>query len=137
MLLIIYNVDSAIDKIGLFNFVLEEEREILKLLKKLPILDEHFNVVKKIGEGTYSTVYLSSYKNSKSKKQFAIKNLTDNFSLSRIQKELRFMQIIGGCDNVVSVLNCFRNESKDCVVFVMPYLPHTRFSVSTIDSNDF
>jgi hypothetical protein len=33
-----------------------------------------------------------------------------------------------GSDNVIGIDLCLRQD--DCVVFIMPYLPHKRFSVS-------
>lgn len=99
------------------------------LLIRLPILNQFFELHSKIGEGTFSSVYLASLKNSKSTKKYAVKHLTQNFHQLRIEGEFRCMSEIGGKDNVVHVDYCLAS-GRDCVTFVMPYLPHKKFSVS-------
>ncbi|KAK9498996.1 hypothetical protein O3M35_003520 [Rhynocoris fuscipes] len=104
------------------------------LLEKLPILGEIFELHYKIGEGTFSSVYLASskYCNDKGlKDQFAVKHLIPTCHPSRIVRELKCLQEIGGVDNVAGVVMCLR--MNDCITFVMPYQPHDRFSTYVAD----
>lgn len=63
-------------------------------------------------------------------KKYAVKHLTQDLDKVRIEREWKCMKEIGGKDNVVHAE--FYIQNKDCVTFVMPYLPHTRFSVSSM-----
>jgi len=97
----------------------------------LPVLAEQFHVHRKVGEGTFSTVFLGTLKNiSPSSKhgarQFAIKHLVPTTLPSRTERELQCLQDIGGSDNVIGIDLCLRQD--DAVVFIMPYLSHKRFS---------
>ncbi|BES93775.1 STYKc [Nesidiocoris tenuis] len=122
---------------GKDDFKRRYTKEKIQLLgAKLPILQEMFTVHEKIGEGTFSDVYLASLKsnvylgNDKNRK-FAVKHLIPTCSPSRVIKELKCMQEIGGQDNVVGVSLCLRN--LDCIVFVMPFQRHDRFSSYVYD----
>lgn len=105
--------------------------EIDNLLARLPQLEQHFELHRKIGEGTFSSVYLGSLKAHRDlplhrRRLFAIKHLVPTSHPSRIEQELKCLREIGGKDNVINVELCLRN--LDTVVFVMPYIPHRRFS---------
>lgn len=167
-------------------------KHIRELVDKLPKLDKILEVHHKIGEGTFSSVYLGSLKSHASlpaseRKLFAIKHLVPTAHPARIEQELRCLQDIGqvyffivilfwlfsllstpgihfkprigssalvwlyysalthdnfvkwimvillykcsrGKHNVIGVDLCLRN--LDTIVFVMPYIPHKKFSVS-------
>jgi cell division control protein 7 len=69
-------------------------------MSKLPVLAEHFQVHRKVGEGTFSSVFLGTLKNidPNSKyvpRQFAIKHLVPTTLPSRIERELQCLQDIG------------------------------------------
>ncbi|XP_066992732.1 cell division cycle 7-related protein kinase [Anabrus simplex] len=111
-----------------------DKSQIQYLVHRLPELAEAFHLHHKIGEGTFSSVFLGTLKTSdglRSRRQFAIKHLVPTTLPSRIERELRCLQDIGGRDNVVGVDLCLRRG--DCVVFIMPYLPHKRFSDYVLD----
>lgn len=101
------------------------------LIKSLPVLNDHFQLHNKIGQGTFSNVYLATLRNSNSTQKYAVKHLIQACEQSRVQSELKCLQEIGGKDNVVPAELCLSNGS-DCVTFIMPYLPHLRFAVSPI-----
>ncbi|KAL4713583.1 hypothetical protein ACJJTC_006171 [Scirpophaga incertulas] len=108
-----------------------EKRQIVELIRKLPKLDKIFEVHKKIGEGTFSSVYLGSLRqhchlSDKEKKWFAIKHLVPTAHPARIEHELRCLQDMGGKNNVIGVELCLRH--MDTIVFIMPYIPHKKFS---------
>ncbi|CAH2253972.1 jg9939 [Pararge aegeria aegeria] len=108
-----------------------ENDQITDLLLKLPKLTKIFDVHKKIGEGTFSSVYLGSLKQHAAlpdvqKRWFAIKHLVPTAHPARIEHELRCLRDMGGKDNVIGVELCLRN--LDTIVFVMPYIPHRKFS---------
>ncbi|XP_023708827.1 cell division cycle 7-related protein kinase [Cryptotermes secundus] len=108
-----------------------DQYHIQYLMTKLPVLAEQFHVHRKVGEGTFSSVFLGTLRNldPNSKhipRQFAIKHLVPTSLPSRTERELQCLQDIGGSDNVIGIDLCLRQD--DCVVFIMPYLPHKRFS---------
>ncbi|XP_026501131.2 cell division cycle 7-related protein kinase-like [Vanessa tameamea] len=108
-----------------------EKLQINELLYKLPKLDAIFDVHRKIGEGTFSSVYLGSLKqhsglSDAQKPWFAIKHLVPTAHPARIEHELRCLQDMGGKHNVIGVELCLRH--LDTIVFVMPYIPHKKFS---------
>ena len=76
------------------------EQQINELLHKLPKLDKIFDVHRKIGEGTFSSVYLGSLKQHAGLKEpekpwFAIKHLVPTAHPARIEHELRCLQEMG------------------------------------------
>lgn len=108
-----------------------EKHQINELLHKLPRLDKIFEVHRKIGEGTFSSVYLGSLRqhaslSNEEKRWFAIKHLVPTAHPARIEHELRCLQDIGGKEHVIGVELCLRN--LDTIVFIMPYIPHRKFS---------
>ncbi|KAJ0180834.1 hypothetical protein K1T71_002919 [Dendrolimus kikuchii] len=108
-----------------------EKQQISELLHKLPKLDKIFEVHRKIGEGTFSSVYLGSLRQhtalpASEKRWFAIKHLVPTAHPARIEHELRCLQDIGGRNNVIGVDLCLRH--MDTIVFIMPYIPHKKFS---------
>ncbi|XP_045761324.1 cell division cycle 7-related protein kinase-like [Maniola jurtina] len=118
-----------------------ESQQINELLLKLPKLEKIFDVHKKIGEGTFSSVYLGSLKQHSTlpdaeKRWFAIKHLVPTAHPARIEHELRCLRDMGGKDNVIGVELCLRN--LDTIVFVMPYIPHKKFSeyVGNMDAEE-
>ena len=105
---------------------LDVQEEIECLYDFVPEVQEHFKVLNKIGEGTFSSVFLARLKHYTEVKQlFALKHIIPTSHPSRIEGELKCLQEIGGCDNVMGVELCIR--SKDHVVIVMPYFPHEKF----------
>ncbi|XP_045542616.1 cell division cycle 7-related protein kinase [Papilio machaon] len=108
-----------------------EKHQIDELLHKLPALDQIFEVHRKIGEGTFSSVYLGSLRRHSTlpaadRRWFAIKHLVPTAHPARIEHELRCLQDIGGKHNVIGVDLCLRH--LDTIVFIMPYIPHRKFS---------
>ncbi|XP_063836642.1 cell division cycle 7-related protein kinase-like [Ostrinia nubilalis] len=108
-----------------------ERQQISDLLLKLPKLDKIFEVHRKIGEGTFSSVYLGSLRqhahlDDSEKRWFAIKHLVPTAHPARIEHELRCLQDMGGKDHVINVELCLRH--LDTIVFIMPYIPHRKFS---------
>uniref|UniRef100_A0A336KWB5 non-specific serine/threonine protein kinase n=1 Tax=Culicoides sonorensis TaxID=179676 RepID=A0A336KWB5_CULSO len=101
-----------------------------QLFLGIPGVDKNFNIHKKIGAGTFSSVYLASLKceahvKRENRKFFAVKRLIPTSSLKRIEQELKCLVNIGGTDNVGGIEACVRHE--DSVAFVMPYLAYDKF----------
>lgn len=72
------------------------ELAIKSLLEKLPNLSKNFYLHKKIGEGTFSNVYLATLKKDyNSTRQFAIKHLVPTCHPKRIRSELQCLHDIG------------------------------------------
>ncbi|XP_063988256.1 cell division cycle 7-related protein kinase-like [Diachasmimorpha longicaudata] len=105
------------------------EQKIAALIQELPVLGELFDIHWKIGEGTFSSVYLATLKESRSSgesKKFAVKHLIPTYPPARVERELQCLRNIGGADNVVGIEFCVRSGAS--VAFVMPYIRHTKFS---------
>lgn len=100
--------------------------EIEKLYAAVPQIRNIFYVMGKIGEGTFSSVYLAVARlKSGEDRKFALKHLIPTSHPTRIAAELQCLTLAGGEDNVMGVKYCFRKN--DHVVIVMPYLEHECF----------
>ncbi|XP_073954599.1 cdc7 kinase [Choristoneura fumiferana] len=118
-----------------------EKEEVMELLHKLPKLAEKFEVHRKIGEGTFSSVFLGSLRQESGlpdskKRWYAIKHLVPTTHPTRVAHELRCLREIGGKNHVIGVDLCLRNF--DSVVFIMPYIPHRKFTeyVGEMDTDE-
>ncbi|XP_012288306.1 cell division cycle 7-related protein kinase isoform X2 [Orussus abietinus] len=109
----------------------EEREEIASLVSKLPVLNDLFQLHFKIGEGTFSSVFLATLKTSEGVKKFAVKHLVPTCHVGRVERELKCLQNIGGTDHIVGLELCLRNAGS--IVFIMPYLKHDRFSEYVYD----
>ncbi|XP_037315138.2 cell division cycle 7-related protein kinase isoform X2 [Pungitius pungitius] len=99
------------------------EIEIGILYKAIPELAKIFRITDKIGEGTFSSVYLGEAQMLDGRRElFALKHLIPTSHPARIAAELQCLTVAGGRENVIGVTYCFRKE--DHVVIVMPYLEH-------------
>ncbi|KAJ0012168.1 hypothetical protein NQD34_013143 [Periophthalmus magnuspinnatus] len=99
------------------------ETDIELLYKAVPQIGKVFRIIDKIGEGTFSSVYLGEAQmHDGSRQKFALKHLIPTSHPTRIAAELQCLTLAGGQENVMGVTYCFRKE--DHVVIVMPYLEH-------------
>ncbi|CAF96373.1 unnamed protein product, partial [Tetraodon nigroviridis] len=105
-------------------FLLDDvEIDIQNLYKAVPQLNEVFRIIDKIGEGTFSSVYLGEAQMQDGRTEmFALKHLIPTSHPTRIAAELQCLAVAGGKENVMGVTYCFRKE--DHVVIVMPYMEH-------------
>lgn len=69
----------------------------------MPEVDQLFTVHKKIGEGTFSNVFVATSKSFSEKKRFAIKHLTPTSHPLRIIQELKCLKDIGYVDSILLV----------------------------------
>lgn len=113
----------------------DAEADIELLLKAVPQIGKVFRIIDKIGEGTFSSVYLGEAQMlNGSQQKFALKHLIPTSHPTRIAAELQCLTVAGGRENVMGVTYCYRKE--DHVVIVMPYLEH-RAIVDIIGSLSF
>ncbi|XP_014861431.1 PREDICTED: cell division cycle 7-related protein kinase isoform X2 [Poecilia mexicana] len=99
------------------------ELDIESLYKAVPQLSKVFRIRDKIGEGTFSSVYLGEAQMHDGRREmFALKHLIPTSHPTRIAAELQCLTLAGGRENVMGVTYCFRKE--DHVVIVMPYMEH-------------
>nr|XP_057922093.1 cell division cycle 7-related protein kinase-like isoform X1 [Doryrhamphus excisus]XP_057922094.1 cell division cycle 7-related protein kinase-like isoform X1 [Doryrhamphus excisus] len=99
------------------------ESDIESLYRAVPQLAKTFRIIDKIGEGTFSSVYLGEARmRDGSRDVFALKHLIPTSHPTRIAAELQCLTVVGGRENVMGVEYCFRKE--DHVVIVMPYMEH-------------
>ncbi|XP_062409420.1 cell division cycle 7-related protein kinase isoform X3 [Sardina pilchardus] len=104
----------------------EVEMEITQLCHDVPQLSQVFSIVDKIGEGTFSSVYLAEDKMSlRQKRRFALKHLIPTSHPMRVAAELQCLTVAGGQENVMAVTYCFRKDHH--VIIVMPYVEHEPF----------
>ncbi|XP_059358216.1 cell division cycle 7-related protein kinase isoform X4 [Carassius carassius] len=102
------------------------ETDIAYLYEVLPQLSQIFRIIDKIGEGTFSSVYLAEAQMTDgSRRMFALKHLIPTSHPVRIAAELQCLTVAGGKENVMGVTYCFRKEHH--VVIVMPYMEHQTF----------
>ncbi|KAM7161998.1 cell division cycle 7-related protein kinase isoform 1-T2 [Macrochelys suwanniensis] len=102
------------------------KKDIEKLYEAVPQLVNVFKIKEKIGEGTFSSVYLATAQlQAGCEEKMALKHLIPTSHPLRIAAELQCLTIAGGQDNVMGVKYCFRKN--DHVVIVMPYLEHESF----------
>uniref|UniRef100_A0A8D0DXA7 non-specific serine/threonine protein kinase n=1 Tax=Salvator merianae TaxID=96440 RepID=A0A8D0DXA7_SALMN len=100
--------------------------DIEKLYQVVPQLASMFKIKGKIGEGTFSSVYLAiAQLRGGHEEKVALKHLIPTSHPVRIAAELQCLVVAGGQDNVMGVKYCFRKN--DHVVIVMPYLEHESF----------
>lgn len=105
-------------------------KELAHVINQLPDIDKYFNIHRKIGQGTFSTVYLASLRCQQNipanrREYFAIKYLIPTSHPNRIERELKCLQEIGGTNNVIGIHFCLRKYES--VAFVMPHAPHDKF----------
>uniref|UniRef100_A0A671XR10 non-specific serine/threonine protein kinase n=1 Tax=Sparus aurata TaxID=8175 RepID=A0A671XR10_SPAAU len=111
------------------------EIDIEFLYKVVPQLAKVFRIVDKIGEGTFSSVYLGEAQMRDGRREmYALKHLIPTSHPTRIAAELQCLTVAGGKENVMGVTYCFRKD--DHVVIVMPYMEH-RAIVEIISSMSF
>lgn len=100
-----------------------------RLLENLPFCSS-LKVVDKIGEGTFSKVYL--VKDGEDRK-LAIKHLVPTASPDRILMEVECLKSAEGKENVLQLL--FVHRLLGNVIFAMPYIECSKFSevIKTLD----
>ncbi|KAI1883289.1 hypothetical protein AGOR_G00243670 [Albula goreensis] len=104
----------------------EVKMDIECLYEAVPQLSKYFYITDKIGEGTFSTVYLAEAEmKSGAREKFALKHLIPTSHPVRIAAELQCLTTAGGKENVMGATYCFRKD--DHVVIVMPYMEHQAF----------
>ncbi|KAK1790721.1 hypothetical protein P4O66_014579 [Electrophorus voltai] len=102
------------------------EMDIEYLYEVVPQLSRVFRITDKIGEGTFSSVYLGEAQITSGKREkFALKHLIPTSHPVRIAAELQCLTVAGGKENVMGVTYCFRKDHH--VVIVMPYVEHQAF----------
>ncbi|XP_078075023.1 cell division cycle 7-related protein kinase isoform X1 [Mustelus asterias] len=118
--------DSGKENEGGYKLSTEIKMDIDRLYAVVPQLSKIFFIEDKIGEGTFSSVYLATAQlKSGIVEKFALKHLIPTSHPVRIAAELQCLTVAGGQDNVMGVKYCLRKD--DHVVIVMPYLEHESF----------
>lgn len=74
----------------------EDSDKISRLLENVPALNNIFEIHGKVGEGTFSSVFLATLKDGgKRSKNFAVKHLVPTCHPGRIERELQCLKDIG------------------------------------------
>ncbi|OQR80414.1 cell division cycle 7-related protein kinase-like [Tropilaelaps mercedesae] len=103
----------------------EKDEDALRLQQYIPQVHDLMDLQGRIGEGTFSYVYKARLK-VRPDEFFALKYIIPTSHPSRIMKELKYLNDIGGEANVVQLKTCFLHQGH--VAIVMPYFPHDRFA---------
>nr|XP_027195904.1 cell division cycle 7-related protein kinase-like [Dermatophagoides pteronyssinus] len=119
---------------------IENDVYVKIMMNNVPQIQQYFNIVDKIGEGTFSKVYKAKLKhciemddnnqnnngnNQNNNEEYALKYIIPIVKPSRIAKELRFLRDLGGQSNIIPIKTCFYNAGHTIVV--MPIVEHDRF----------
>lgn len=112
-------------------------QEMDDLYEKVPELSSRYNLLDKIGEGTFSSVYKAQdltgvssklYPDhfwDKENKYVAIKRIYVTSSPNRIENELKLLELLSNSNNVAPLCDALRYH--DQVVVVLPWYPHEEF----------
>ena len=102
-------------------------------MKNVPQIANTFNILFKIGSGTFGSVYAVSLKNQPNK-LFAIKLIVPCYSPQRIRNEIECLSLLNN-KYVISLETFVRHNER--VVLVMPFFEHDSFQeyvkVLTVD----
>ncbi|XP_048845679.1 LOW QUALITY PROTEIN: cell division cycle 7-related protein kinase [Brienomyrus brachyistius] len=116
----------AVERNGKGKISTEVKMDIEQLYEAVPQLTKVFHIIDKIGEGTFSSVYLAEAQMKTGvREKFALKHLIPTSHPLRIAAELQCLTVAGGKENVMGVMYCYRKD--DHVVVVMPYMEHQPF----------
>ncbi|CAK8674384.1 unnamed protein product [Clavelina lepadiformis] len=97
------------------------------LLRSVPQVKEHFHVIRQIGCGTFSNVYLATLKKlGHESPKYALKHIFSTSHPKRIENEIKCLRDIGGDQYVVGIEGCIRHKGE--VVIIMPYIKHNNFA---------
>lgn len=77
------------------SFFEDDKKYVEQMYKKFPSLSNVFDVHKKVGEGTFSVVFLATLKGTSASKLFAIKHLVPTTHPKRIEIELQCLKQMG------------------------------------------
>ncbi|KAL3316118.1 Cell division control protein 7 [Cichlidogyrus casuarinus] len=91
-----------------------------------PELAKYFDILKKIGQGSFATVFQVKLKDCDLKETFALKMLIPTVDMRRVENEIRILRKLGGNYNVINLLACTR--IMDRIFILMPYFEHKHFS---------
>lgn len=94
-----------------------------------PEISNQIVVEKKVGQGTFSYVYLG-YFHKNNEEKVALKYIIPTSSPSRTKQEIECLLSFGGRDNVIGVRAVLRNKSH--ILIIMPYVDHVSFHNSFI-----
>lgn len=117
----------------------EIKEEIQQLYHDVPTLQSNYDIIDKIGEGTFSTVYKASdikgkviskynthfWPQSNGSKYVALKKIYVTSSPQRIYNELNLLYLLNGCNRVAPL--CDASRVRDQVIAVLPFYPHEEF----------
>lgn len=111
--------------------------EMGRLYSDIPGLEEDYELIDKIGEGTFSSVYKAKDLKGKicrkydthfwslGSKYVALKKIYVTSSPQRIYNELNLLYVLTGCTRVAPL--CDATRVRDQVIAVLPYYPHEEF----------
>lgn len=102
------------------------------MVTQIPAISQYFNIVDKLGEGTFSKVYKAKLKHPYTNgtmncesEEYALKYIIPIVKPMRVAKELRYLRDLGGLANVIPMKACFYNAGH--TVIVMPIIEHDKF----------
>uniref|UniRef100_A0A915L0Y9 non-specific serine/threonine protein kinase n=1 Tax=Romanomermis culicivorax TaxID=13658 RepID=A0A915L0Y9_ROMCU len=106
------------------------DSNIVKALTSVPSFVGSFEIIRKLGQGSFSTVILA--RSHEVGKEVAVKCLVPTTCPSKAFSELDILRKLGGRCNVIGLLCTFRYE--DSIFFMMDYFPHDHFTTFVHDA---
>ncbi|XP_065916920.1 cell division cycle 7-related protein kinase-like isoform X2 [Dysidea avara] len=101
-----------------------QDDSVEQFLSNVPEIGTHFNVLKKIGTGTFSTVYLACLKEDETK-LCALKHVVQTSVPWRIENEIQCLTLMSHTECIMSLETFVRHG--DHVVLIMPFFEHDKF----------
>ncbi|VUZ51828.1 unnamed protein product [Hymenolepis diminuta] len=86
-----------------------------------------FDVINKIGQGTFGTVFSVKPKFDPDAPIFALKMMVPTTGLRRIENELRILRVLDGQSGVIKLISAIR--VRDHIFLLTPYIRCKSFSV--------
>jgi serine/threonine protein kinase len=106
---------------------------ITTLLKRVPDVDKHFDIIDILGDGTFSYVFHGKPRNVAVDTSFALKYIIPTSASWRITNEIKYLKRLGGRHHVCDIKCIIR--CQDNIVLVLPYFSTTKFLRVVQDAN--
>lgn len=124
----LYNYEGINLKMFLRKHFLSESPEKKDITEYEEVFDfeearSKYRAIEKIGEGTFSSVYKAV--SLTTHETVVLKRISPTCSPDRILNEIKYLHLLGGKANVLSLLGALRY--KDQVSLVLPFVEHQKF----------
>jgi len=95
------------------------------LINAIPKVVDNFNIERKIGSGSFGTVYVASLKQNPVQ-QYALKHIIPTYCPDKVVNELKKLVMLKDSEHIISIETFLRYNIH--IVLVMPYFEHDAFT---------